>query len=213
MVTRASCRAALSTAKERWRRTWGYLGIEPPDHPLGELAARYLEPHRHYHDLRHVLDCLEEAAGCRELQERPALVDLALWYHDVVYDPRRGDNETKSAELAAAALDGLVPARDMEAVEEMILDTRHDRPPRSADGAVVVDIDLSILGAEHDRFEAYRSAIRREYSWVPMPLYRRRRKEVLEAFLGRPLLFRTPLFRERYEARARANLEAELRSL
>lgn len=198
---------------QRWRETWALLGRPAPGDRLPDLVRRYGEPHRHYHTLEHVLDCLGRSADCRELQARPGLVDLALWYHDAVYDPHRRDNEARSAELAAAALATELPASDATAVRELILDTRHDRAPGSADGAVVADLDLAILGATPARFDAYTQAIRREYAFVPSPLYRRRRAKLLRGFLERPWIYATESFRERYEAQARANLARELEAL
>lgn len=209
----------MSKVKERWAETWELLGIAGTASiaaggaALDELCRRYEEPHRHYHDLDHILDCLRQAARSRHVQARPGLVDLALWYHDVVYDPRRGDNEAKSADCAAAALGDWLDAADLAAVKDMILDTRHDEAPRSADGAIVRDIDLSILGRSPERFRAYDEAIRREYAWVPVNLYRQRRAQLLQSFLDRPQIFVSRFFLERYEYRARANLAEALKEL
>lgn len=189
------------------------LGKEPPAGLFDDLVARYGEPGRHYHDLAHVLDCLEKAAATREIQDDPAAVDLALWFHDAVYDPRRSDNEERSAALSKEALVGPLGAERAARVAELVLATRHRAPPPPGDAAVVVDADLSMLGAEPERFEAYQEAIRREYAWVPGFLYRRRRARLLRSFLARERIFTTEPFRERYEARARENLERVLAAL
>lgn len=203
----------MSTPRERWSETWALLAAPAPEGRLEDLRTRYAEPHRHHHGLEHVLDCLAKASACREIQSSPGLVDLALWYHDAVYEPRRSDNEARSAELAVNALGGSLPPERVGIVRELILDTRLDGSPSSDDGAVVVDVDRSILGAEAGRFQEYSKAIRAEYSWVPWFLYRRRRAAVLRSFLDRPSIFTTRWFRDRYEAQARANLAAELAEL
>ena len=68
-----------------------------------ELIAAYTAPSRHYHNLSHVEDCLAALARVDNLYaaEREILVQ-AVWWHDVVYDATRTDNEELSARLAEA---------------------------------------------------------------------------------------------------------------
>ncbi len=199
-------------AEARWAETWSLLGLAPPPGLLALLVERHREPHRHYHVLGHVLDCLGKAAASRPIQRRPAAVDLALWFHDAVYDTHRSDNEERSAELAAERLSGIVPEHFLAEVGTLVLATRHrPDPPPSGDAAVVADVDLTILGEPADRFDAYQAAIRREYSWVPSFVYRRRRARLLEGFLARERIYATDRFYERYEAAARRNLARALR--
>jgi predicted metal-dependent HD superfamily phosphohydrolase len=186
------------------------VGAPAPAGLLDDLVARHGEPGRSYHTLAHVLDCLEKTAITREIQDDPAAVELALWFHDAVYDPRRSDNEERSAALAEEALARPLGGERAARVAELVLATRHRAPPPPGDAAVVVDADLSILGAAPDAYDAYAEAVRREYSWVPGFLYRRRRAKVLRSFLARDRIFTTEPFHERYEARARANLERAL---
>lgn len=200
----------MTNVERRWRETWALLGREAPAELFDDLRARYGEPGRHYHDLGHVLDCLEKAAETREVQDDPAAVELALWYHDAVHDPLRSGDEERSAELARSALAGRIDDARVEKVSSLILDTRHREPPRSPDGAVVADVDLSILGAEPEAFDAFQRAIRREYALVPGFLFRRRRAKLLRAFLDRDRIFTTERFHQRYEARARQNLRRAL---
>jgi predicted metal-dependent HD superfamily phosphohydrolase len=91
--------------------------------------------------------------------------------------------------------------------------TRHDAVPANADARVLVDVDLSILGAEPARFGEYEQQVREEYAWVPGFVYRRKRREVLEGFLARTAIFNTRLFVERYEAVARGNLARSIAKL
>jgi predicted metal-dependent HD superfamily phosphohydrolase len=195
----------------RWQETWSLLGRSAPPELLAALAGRYAEPHRAYHDLRHVLACLQGAAAVRSLLAAPAAVELALWYHDVVYDTHRGDNEERSAAFAAEQLRDL-PAGVVESIGALISTTRHDSAPATADGRFVVDIDLSILGAPPAVFDAYETAIRREYRWVPAPLYRRKRREILQTFLDRDRIFATDHFAV-LEPAARANLARSIARL
>lgn len=139
----------------------------------------------------------------------------AIWYHDAVYDPRAKDNEERSAEwakrsLTAWGLDGAF----VERVVSLIHETKHTgAAPSSPDVAVLLDADLSVLGADADRYDDYARAIRAEYAFVPDAEYRSGRTAVLQGFLNRPRLYYTDdLFHER-DARARANLRREIEAL
>lgn len=200
-------------AAARWRETWSLLDRPSPDAPLAELLARYAEPHRAYHDLAHVLDCLGHAAAVRARLGHPGCVELALWCHDSVYEPRRSDNEARSAELTARLLEGHASTEVVAHARELVLATRHPSRPEEGDARFVVDIDLAILGAPPGRFARYERAIRREYRWVPAPLYRRERRRVLESLLALRPLYLTAPFAERFEEPARENLRAALERL
>jgi predicted metal-dependent HD superfamily phosphohydrolase len=179
-----------------------------------ELAAAYDGAGRHYHDLRHVLHCLrmlDEVRG--ECQDADA-VEAAIWFHDAVYDATRPDNEARSADLAERQLRAMgTPEPFVVKVHDLILDTRHTAPPTSSDGRWLVDIDLSILGAPPEAYDAYDQAIRREYAHVPDEAYRAGRASVLRSFLARESIYLTQYFRERYEVAARENLARSVRSL
>lgn len=203
------------TTAARWAALWESLSLHPPaDAGFDDMMARYREPHRSYHTDRHLRECLERLDQVSSLARDPAVLELALWYHDAVYRPRRTDNERRSADLAAAHLAAAGARRELiDRVAELILHTTHAAPPPPGDAALLVDIDLAILGAEPDRFAEYEREIRREYRWVPAPLFRRRRAGLLRELLARPRLFVTPLLHDRLEARARANLAAALAGL
>ena len=197
-----------------WAEAWVALGRPAPRDLFIELRVRYAEPQRRYHTLEHIRECLQRAAETRALQAQPAEIDLAIWFHDAIYEPRRADNEERSADWAASALRsaGVAPG-SIERVRDWILLTKHDSVPADSDARIFVDIDLSILGAPPARFAAYESAIREEYAWVPEDTFRARRAEVLQRFLARDCIFATGWFRERFEAQARENLKQSLQQL
>lgn len=214
MVQRSRSSApAPAPAAARWRETWGLAGAQPPAGVLDRLVVRYAEPHRAYHTLAHVLDCLDHAASVRAQLEHPHCVELAIWFHDAIYEPRAGDNEERSAAFAVEVLTGFTTPEVLRHVEELILATRHPSRPSEADARYVVDIDLAILGAAPAAFDAYEAAIRREYRWVPAPLYRRKRKQVLQSFLELDRIYLTEHFGRRLEEQARANLQRSLSRL
>lgn len=72
------------------------------------------------------------------------------------------------------------------------------------------DADLSILGAQPARFQEYEAQVRSEYAWVADAIFRPTRAKILREFLGRPRLYGTVHFQERYEAQARRNLQNSL---
>jgi predicted metal-dependent HD superfamily phosphohydrolase len=201
---------------ERWQSTWKGLGIEDVEanDPLyRDVVRRYSEPHRRYHSLQHLDECfvrLDEAAG---LAERIHEVELALWFHDVVYDPRSRDNEGQSAAIARAAIGSKLPVAVTDRVQRLILATKHDDAPATPDAALLVDIDLWILAAPAERFDEYERQVREEYAWVPEFLFRPERRRILESFLRRPAIYSTERFHACCEAQARANLDRSILSL
>lgn len=181
-----------------------------------ELIARYSEPHRRYHTMTHIEDCLAQVAASTDMDEtQRALMHAAIWFHDAIYDATRSNNEAESAKLAAERLAGADAEQTFidEVVRLILLTAGHSVPADDAIGARLVSIDLSILGAEADRYDAYAAAIREEYAHVPEPLYRAGRAAILGRFLESEALFADPLWAERYEAQARANLTREIAAL
>jgi predicted metal-dependent HD superfamily phosphohydrolase len=192
-----------------WQRAWAGIGARTDGQGVhAQLLARYSEPHRHYHTLQHLGECLAMFESVDRLAERPAEVELALWFHDAIYDTQRSDNEACSAEWARAALNEAGVARDSaDRVQALIMATRHTASPTLPDEQLLVDIDLSILAAEQPRFGEYEAQIRKEYAFVPRWLFRRKRKAILQGFLDRPAIYSTPHFRQMLEQRARENLK------
>ena len=184
----ASCVApAAQLERPRFARAWRALGARD-DSVFELLAAAYAESHRAYHTAEHIAECLAWLDACHSLAERRDEVEIALTFHDAVYDPRSKDNELKSAELAAAALvDAKTSEVDPAAVRELILATRHDVAHPTGDPALICDIDLAIFGQKQRTFDQYDEAIRKEYAHVDEETYARERTRVLQAFLARPV--------------------------
>ena len=181
-----------------------------------ELMARYSEPHRRYHTMVHIEDCLAQVAASTDMDENQrALMDAAIWFHDAIYDATRSDNEAESAKLAAdrLAVEGAPQAFIDEVVRLILLTAGHSVQADDALGARLVSIDLSILGADRDRYDAYAAAIREEYAHVPEPLYRAGRAAILGRFLESEALFADPVWAGRYETQARSNLAREIAAL
>jgi predicted metal-dependent HD superfamily phosphohydrolase len=205
----------MNSLARSWSSAWplltgGDVGVALRD----TLLARYEETHRCYHTLQHLRECVAHFAAVRQLAEHPAEVEIALWFHDAIYDVRNKDNERLSAAWAKRALlEAGVNADAAERVSALILATQHAVLPESPDAQLLVDIDLSILGAARARFESYDEQIRHEYSWVAEPVYRSKRLAVLQGFLDRAFIYSTPHFRETLEEAARENLRTAVGAL
>ena len=196
-----------------WRRAWHGVGAGSADAALLQgLLDAWREPQRRYHTLQHLAECIAAFAPVRDLAQEPGEVELALWFHDAIYDVRRHDNEARSADWARGAMVAAGAHADAaERVHRLVMATRHAAPASAPDAMLLVDVDLSILGAPAERFTQYEAQVRDEYAWVDEAAFRLRRREVLTGFLARPTIYATDPFRTRLEAAARANLERSIR--
>ena len=201
----------MSKGPAAWRVAWNRLGVPEPPGLLTALIARYHEPHRAYHNLRHIDECFDVLAPAAHLAGRLAEVYLGLWFHDAIYDPRRTDNEEASADLARECVIHAGGETDSaDRIHELIMATRHKGPAELADARLLADVDLAILAAPAPRFREYQAQIHQEYSWMPRDEFQRRRTMILKGFLERPAIYQTEWFAERLEKRARANIAEEL---
>ena len=203
------------TMRVQWQMVWQSLGVHNADEKLfDQLIARYSEPHRHYHTRQHLQECFAHLQALKAFAQQPAEIELALWFHDAIYETGRKDNEAKSAEWARDSVLATGLSNDFAArIFDLVMVTKHDAFPEKIDAEILVDIDLGILGAAPGRFDEYERQIRAEYSWVPMPLYRKRRRTLLQGFASRPFIYCTEPFRESYEMQARDNIARALENL
>ncbi len=178
-----------------------------------ELVALHGEARRHYHTLAHVEACLTWLDWYAGLAARPAEVALALFFHDAIYDPRAYDNEAKSAALARERLAELgVPAAAIERIGHGIEATAH-HDATHGDAQLLVDLDLTILGARPAVFDDFEARIRREYAHVPPARFATGRRTVLERLAARSPIYRTPPLAAQLEEQARANLDRRISEL
>ncbi len=194
---------------------WRGLGVAGPGDAAREtLVQQYQEPQRHYHTVQHLSECFAHLHAARDLAEHIAEVEVALWFHDAVYDVHASDNEERSARLAGAALvDAGVAADVSSRVYHLIMATKHDAVPTNTDARLLVDVDLAILGAEPSRYAEFERQVRAEFAWVPALIFRRKRREILRGFVTRHHIYATEHFRQRFESQARANLSRAIEAL
>lgn len=199
----------------RFAALWNRMGAAGDGTQLfDEVIQAYRQPGRHYHGLGHVRDCLEQLDQASAEAIDRDLAETALWFHDAVYTAGATDNEALSAEWAASALlQAGAPESGAREVARLIQLTDHVRPATEPLGALVCDVDLSILGRDPADFADYEARIRAEYASVPEPLYRLGRTKVLTALLARDPLYLSPHFRTRYETAARRNLKRSIEGL
>ena len=183
---------------------------------FAELKKQYMVKSRHYHNLEHLEAMFRLFDAHRPHLQDTDTVALAIFFHDVVYQTSRKDNEEKSAVWAARKMTELCYSKDrIDRVRAFILATKtHTLPPGApADLAFLLDFDLAILGAPWPDYEWYAQKIRREYSIYPDLLYRPGRRKALEHFLERSFIFHTDTFRAAFEQTAIANLRREIELL
>lgn len=178
-----------------------------------ELRTAYEGRERQYHNLLHLEQLFTALDQCPAVVLSEALT-FAVFYHDIVYDITRGDNEAQSAMLAADRLQQLGVQKDtVMQCSRLILATKAHTQTGDSETDHFTDADLSILGSVPERYHAYCRQIRQEYALYPDDMYRPGRAKVLRHFLDMPSIYKTPYFQERYEDQARQNLRAELEEL
>uniref|UniRef100_UPI000D34CB67 HD domain-containing protein n=1 Tax=unclassified Variovorax TaxID=663243 RepID=UPI000D34CB67 len=203
---------APEALRANWHQAWQALGVAAPDMALCDALQRsYAQAQRHYHTMQHLGECLAWFEREKAWAERPGEVALALWFHDAVYDVHAHDNEARSADWARQALLAAgVSEAAAERVHALVMATCHDAVPQGRDAELLIDIDLSILGAERARFDEYERQVGAEYAFVPDAVRRPRRRAILQRFLDRPAIYATPRMHAQLEARARLNLQRSI---
>lgn len=202
-----------------WASAVRRLGGTPDPGDALELARRYGEAHRRYHGVAHLRAVLRETerlGGEVDLPARDrAVVTLAAAAHDVVYNAQPGQDERASADWVRARLDasGVPPVAVAEVVRLVLATLDHVAAPGDLPAAVLLDADLSILGAAPEEYAAYVAGVRQEYAAASDEAWRTGRAAVLAGLLARDPLFRTDPARRRWAVAARRNVEAELAAL
>jgi predicted metal-dependent HD superfamily phosphohydrolase len=205
----------MNSVSDKWSDLWLVAGLRgDPLRWLRQLTQAYSEPHRHYHTLRHVTECLTEFDAVRHLARQPVAVEMAIWFHDAIYDTHAQDNEERSAELAAQCLSEVGANGSLiETVKRLVLSTKSHDAAMDVDAPLMVDMDLSILGQSRERFHEYEIQIRQEYAWVPEAVFAAKRAEILGRFLARERNYATSWFSMKYEEQARGNLQDSVSKL
>lgn len=184
------------------------------DELFNKLITHYQQPHRHYHNITHLYECFVWFDEIKDNLYRPDLVAIALFYHDVIYDPKSNTNEQDSSDMMIRELQGILSDTDIGITERYILATKDHINPLTGDDKAdldyLLDIDLAILGSSPKRFAEYNTQIRQEYAWVNGLFYHFKRKSVLKGFYQKENIYLTAYFYDRLESQARENLKRYL---
>lgn len=207
----------VAEMSRRWLKLAASLRVdkEAARRVFAGMATRYDGDGRYYHILTHVGDLLNTAGEMRDLAQDYRTVQLAIWFHDVIYDPRGKDNEVKSAAYARHALRELgMPERVISRVSDLILKTvTHVSENEDSDALILLDADLAPLGADKEVFARQSQALRLEFGWIPEDEYKASRVRILSGFLGRERIYQTDRLYESLEAKARSNLSQAIAEL
>ena len=202
----------LDRLEERWLNLWDRINAEGDGKKeFSELIYYYTRPERTYHNLDHIVAFLAEFDEVLDFDD-PDKAEMAIWYHDVIYDSHLSDNEDKSAVLAEKRLAEANPYF-VDGVIDLILATKHDKRPQYKDAQYIVDIDLVSLGLQPDEFQRNYDNIREEYNFVPTIVFNKGRSKLLQGFLKRDTIYYTDHFREKYESQAIENLKKSIKTL
>lgn len=204
--------------QKRWFDLFSELGIDSAKAQkyFDQLLNAYGESERFYHNMEHISRMLEKIESfSADIEDMPVL-KLAIWYHDVVYDPKATDNEEQSANLAESIMLDLGLEKDkVQKIKDYILATKdHNVSPEDAfDLVLLIDVDFETLGGSWEDFEKYRKAIRKEYSWLSDEKYIDGTRKFFNNMLARDRIYNTQVMYDKLEDQARANLNRALKEL
>ena len=170
------------------------------------LIQHYNEAHRHYHNFLHIANMYETAKRYDLSLSKEQTV--AIFFHDVIYQPGRTDNEIQSATIFNDwCFHQKANNIDSSIVSRIILDTK-DEIPTIDESKLVIDLDLYELST--DRYLTNLTNVKREYcEFYNEKQFNEGRIKWLKAFLDRDKIYVSE-WGEQFEKLARYNLEDEL---
>jgi predicted metal-dependent HD superfamily phosphohydrolase len=179
-----------------------------------EIEIEYTSKNRYYHTLAHLEKILLELEEVKSrIADWPTIL-FSLYYHDIIYNIRKSNNELKSAEFAEDRMQSLgIPKEKIEKCKEQIIATSSHKLSDDLDTNYFLDADLAVLGCSRGDYKIYSEDIRKEYRIYPDLFYNTRRKKVIKYFLSREQIYKTGHFYDKYEVQARENLQWELKNL
>ncbi len=189
------------------------IGQQSMDAIWQELTNYYSEPQRHYHTRLHILKCLKLYDSVKARLNSPETVEMSIWYHDVIYDTTRKDNEEKSTELFKLHAHGYLPDSVVQRVTDLIMATMHTREPIDQDMAYLQDIDLSSFGETLDNFFQDGEDLRKESPHLQDEQYYQGKVSFFQMLTNREKVFFTDYFSNLFEQNARENIKREIQRI
>lgn len=199
------------------KRSWQHAchGLAIVDDSLAsstyqQLTEHYNQPERAYHNLQHLTECFQHLYAYPHRIDHFAQLEMALWFHDVIYNPQSTSNEQDSANWAVNFLQAChVASQDVQLINTLIMTTQHHQATTNLE-KLMIDIDLLILASSATRFKQYEQQIRSEYQFVPNDVFAVKRKEILQHFYERSFIYQTDYFHQNFEQQARINLSGAI---
>ncbi|MBD3638590.1 MAG: hypothetical protein HUJ25_14650 [Crocinitomicaceae bacterium] len=202
---------------DQLRKRWLELGLKYCednallDRRWNSLKDAYSDSKRYYHNLQHLSFMFNEFDQQKEFVNDPIAFQYAIYYHDIIYNVRRKDNEQKSAALAKKQLTEInVPVKSIEKCYDLIVATHLHELSEDVDTNLLIDIDMAILGQPWEVYKTYAKNVRKEYGIYPTIMYKKGRRQALQHFLSMERIFKTDVYFNRYEKQARLNISKEL---
>lgn len=218
------------------RVRWNTLLVEQfsvPERDASRFFDSVIEPfytnltenRRYYHNAQHLAHCFglldKYKLSIFNFEEKIdySLVELSIWFHDLVYIPGFLGNEEASFGWANKFLLNFRNRKDtpllLEYLYTLVLATKkHEVPSEDTklvkEIQILLDVDLGILGEQEETFSLYEQNIRKEFWFVPTDLYNKERRNVLMSFYVKNKIYYTKFFQENYEKQARLNLRRVL---
>jgi predicted metal-dependent HD superfamily phosphohydrolase len=179
-----------------------------------EIEKNYSSKKRHYHTLEHLDNLLSQLTDVKSEIQNWETILFTLFYHDIIYNSIKSDNEEKSAEFAENRMKQISVSNDkIELCKKQILGTKSHIKSTDSDTNYFTDADLSVLGQNWETYLLYCKNVRKEYSIYPTLVYNPGRKKVLNHFLSMDRIFKTDFFYDKFEIQAKQNLQQEIESL
>ncbi|WP_324028174.1 hypothetical protein QSV08_09665 [Maribacter sp. BPC-D8] len=178
-----------------------------------EIEKNYSGKKRHYHTLQHLDNLLSQLTIVKGEIKNWETILFTLYYHDIIYNATKSDNEEKSADLAEKRMKEIsVSSNIIEQCKKQILATKSHHKSINSDTNYFTDADLSVLGQSWEAYSLYYKNVRKEYAIYPSFIYNPGRKKVLHHFLSMDRIFKTDFFYNQFETQAKQNLQRELDS-
>ncbi len=199
--------SGLSRFQSLWQRCLKAGAADSSAAIHQRLVEAYNEPQRHYHTLVHIDHCLAIFDQCKSLATNADALEIAVWFHDVIFEPGKRNNEAQSAELYQDLSTDVHDNEFRGLVGRLIMATLHDGSSLDdTDAGYMVDIDLSSFGLPWKDFLRDSQHLREENAQLSDTEYYRRTRDFQAGLLAKPRFYVTDYFCQRYEQQARNNL-------
>lgn len=196
-----------------WVRSLNTGTAGDSDEVFGKVLAHYSESHRRYHTPQHIEHCLRQFDHAVAHVKEQDTVEMAIWFHDIIYDIPPTQNELKSAQLFRSITKDRIDPTLCQNVYDMILITMHKVTPTRNDEKLLVDVDLSSFALPWEEFKKDSENVREEFSNKSDQDFYSAHIKFMQSLLDRPSFFSSDFFREKFEANARENVQRLIEEL